>query len=119
MRLPALLQADRRVDAEPITDLRGEWAASWILTVARAGVMEPFANHAFQPRTVVRRIDLAEAVDRLLALVAPLKPAAAKAWASTRWPWRVRPPSPSVVKRRGAIDGSRVRCVDDQTGRLF
>jgi tetratricopeptide (TPR) repeat protein len=93
VRLPALLQPDRRVDAEPITDLRGEWAASWILTVARAGVMEPFANHAFQPRTVVRRVDLAEAVDRLLALVAPLKPAAAKAWASTRWPFPDLAPS--------------------------
>jgi hypothetical protein len=33
---------------------------------ARAGVMEPFANHAFQPRGVVRRIDLAQAVARLL-----------------------------------------------------
>jgi len=87
VRLAALLQPDRRVDAEPITDVRGDWAASWILTVARAGIMEPFANHAFQPRTVVRRIDLAQAVERLLARIAPLAPAAAKAWQSTRWPF--------------------------------
>ena len=87
VRLAALLQPDRRVDAEPITDVRGDWAAPWILTVARAGVMEPFANHAFQPRTVVRRIDLAQAVERLLARIAPLAPAAAKAWQSTRWPF--------------------------------
>jgi tetratricopeptide (TPR) repeat protein len=87
IRLAPLLQPDRRVDAEPITDVRGDWAANWILTVARAGVMEPFANHAFQPRTVVRRIDLALAVERLLSRIAPQKPAAAKAWESTRWPF--------------------------------
>ena len=42
-------------DAALITDVRNHWAATWIMTVARAGVMEPFANHAFQPRTLVRR----------------------------------------------------------------
>lgn len=93
VRLAALLQPDRRVDAEPITDVRGDWAASWILTVARAGVMEPFANHAFQPHTVVRRIDLAQAVERLLTRIAPLAPAAAKAWESTRWPFPDLAPS--------------------------
>jgi tetratricopeptide (TPR) repeat protein len=93
VRLSALLQPDRRVDAEPITDVRGDWAASWILTVARAGVMEPFANHAFQPRTEVRRTDLAQAVERLLTRIAPLKPAAAKAWESTRWPFPDLEPS--------------------------
>lgn len=93
VRLSPLLQPDRRVDAEPITDVRGDWAASWILTVARAGVMEPFANHAFQPRTEVRRTDLAQAVERLLARIAPLKPAAARAWESTRWPFPDLAPS--------------------------
>jgi len=87
VRLAALLQPDRRADAEPITDLRGDWAASWILTVVRAGIMEPFANHAFQPRTAVRRIDLAQAVERLLSRIAPLQPAAAKVWQSTRRPF--------------------------------
>jgi hypothetical protein len=66
--------------------VRGDWAASWILAVARAGVMEPFANHAFEPRTVVRRIDLAQAAERLQSRNALLKPAAAKAWGSTQWP---------------------------------
>ena len=50
----------------------------------RAGVMEPFANHAFQPRSVVRRVDLAQAVARLLARTAVVNPAAAKAWESAR-----------------------------------
>ena len=87
VRLAPLLQPDRRIDAEPITDVRGDWAASWILIVARAGIMEPFANHAFEPRTVVRRIDLAQAVERLLTRIAPLKQAAAKVWESTQWPF--------------------------------
>jgi tetratricopeptide (TPR) repeat protein len=84
VRLAPLLHPVSGVDAEPITDVRGDWAASWILTVARAGVMEPFANHAFQPRSVVRRIDLAQAVQRLLPRVTELKPAAASAWSAAR-----------------------------------
>ena len=93
VRLAPLLQPDGRADAEPITDVRGDWAASWILTVTHAGVMEPFANHAFQPRTVVRRVDLAQAVERLLTRIAPLKPAAASAWESTQWPFPDLAPS--------------------------
>jgi tetratricopeptide (TPR) repeat protein len=84
VRLSPLLRAASGADAEPITDVRGDWAANWILVVARAGVMEPFANHAFQPLSLVRRIDLAQAVQRLLARVAEAKPAAASAWESSR-----------------------------------
>ena len=87
VRLAPLLQPDVHVDAEPITDVREDWAASWILTVARAGVMEPFANHAFQPRSPVQRIELAQAVERLLARVAVRKPAAARAWETARLPF--------------------------------
>jgi len=54
------------------------------MNVARAGVMEPFANHAFQPRTVVRRTDLAQAAARLLARIAAQGPARAKGWESAR-----------------------------------
>jgi tetratricopeptide (TPR) repeat protein len=57
-----------------ITDTRGHWAADWIGPVARAGVMDPFENHTFQPRTSVRRGDLAVAVSRLLSLVAARDP---------------------------------------------
>ena len=58
-----------------MTDTRGHWAAAWITEVARAGVIEPFENHTFQPRTRVRRGDLATAVSRVLALVAARDPA--------------------------------------------
>jgi hypothetical protein len=85
IRLGSLLQGGQRSgDAALITDVRNNWAASWIMSVARAGVMDPFANHAFQPRTVVRRTELAQALARLLARVAAQNPSRAKAWESAR-----------------------------------
>lgn len=84
VRLTPLLVADGRADVEPITDIRGDWAAPWILLVVRAGIMEPFANHAFQPRAPIRRVDLAQAVERLLARLAVRNPAQARAWESAQ-----------------------------------
>ena len=57
-----------------VTDTRGHWAAEWIGPVARAGIMDPFDNHTFQPRARVRRGDLATAVSQLLALIAARDP---------------------------------------------
>jgi Tfp pilus assembly protein PilF len=54
-----------------VTDTRGHWAAEWITQVAQAGIVEPFVNHTFQPRAQVRRGDLAAAVSRAVALLAP------------------------------------------------
>jgi tetratricopeptide (TPR) repeat protein len=93
IRLAPLLQAGRRSDAALITDVRGNWAVTWIMAVARAGVMEPFANHAFQPKTTVRRADLAQTLARLLAQVAQQNPARAKAWDSARLKFPDMPPS--------------------------
>ena len=84
VRLAPLLQVTRARDAGVMTDIRGHWAESWILAVARAGVLDPFANHTFQPRTVVRRVDFAQAMTRLLTKVAVVAPAQAKAWADAR-----------------------------------
>ena len=84
VRLGSLLQAVRRGDTALITDVRNNWAATWIVSVARAGIMEPFANHAFQPRTAVRRTDLAQAVARLLARIAAQNPGRARAWEAAR-----------------------------------
>jgi hypothetical protein len=58
-----------------ITDLGGHWAAAWITQVARAGLIEPFANHTFQPDAVITRADLAAAVSRAMALLAADRPA--------------------------------------------
>jgi len=84
VRLGPLLQGGRRSDAALLTDVRNNWAATWIVAVARAGIMEPFANHAFQPRTSVRRVDLAQAIARLLARVEAQEPGRTKAWQSAR-----------------------------------
>ena len=84
VRLGAMLQNAPRVDAALITDVRNHWAAPWIMTVARAGIMEPFANHAFQPRAVVRRVDLAQVVARLLARAAAMNPGQVQTWESAR-----------------------------------
>jgi hypothetical protein len=58
------------------------WAEPWIMTVARAGVMESYDNHTFQPESVVRRIDLAQALSPLLARAAPA--ALLKQWQNAR-----------------------------------
>ena len=84
IRLAGLLQAAQRNDATLITDVRNDWAQTWIMAVARAGIIEPFANHQFQPRALVRRADLAQAMAKLLSRVAAQQPAAAKNWESAR-----------------------------------
>jgi tetratricopeptide (TPR) repeat protein len=74
VRLAAVLR-----DAPPsqvvMTDTRGHWAALWIAAVAKAGVMQPFENHTFQPGARVQRVDLAAAVRRLIMLLAATQPA--------------------------------------------
>ncbi|HKB09988.1 MAG TPA: tetratricopeptide repeat protein [Vicinamibacterales bacterium] len=85
IRLAPLLQGGRRAgDAALITDVRANWAATWIMQVARAGVMDPYANHAFQPRALVRRADLAQAAGRLLERVAAQNPAQGRGWNAAR-----------------------------------
>ena len=84
VRLAPLLTGPRSRDAALITDVRNHWAATWIVAVARAGIMEPFANHAFQPRTLVRRSDLAQAAARLLARIAAERPDPRPSWDGAR-----------------------------------
>jgi tetratricopeptide (TPR) repeat protein len=57
----------RKSPAVVVTDVRAHWAAAWILTVTRAGLMDVYANHTFQPRNALKRIDLAGVVSRVLA----------------------------------------------------
>jgi tetratricopeptide (TPR) repeat protein len=73
VRLEDLIR-DAPVRQVVITDILEHWAAEWIGSVARAGVMDPFENHTFQPRTRVRRGDLAVTVSRLLSLLAARDP---------------------------------------------
>jgi hypothetical protein len=84
VRLNALLKAAAREESVVVTDARSHWAAPWIMVVVRAGVMEPYPNHAFAPRGVVRRLDLAQAASRVLGLIAARRPAQARAWQAAR-----------------------------------
>jgi tetratricopeptide (TPR) repeat protein len=84
VRLDDLFKRAPRRNAVVITDTRGSWAVPWIMSVTRAGVMEVYPNHTFQPGAVVRRGDLAEAASRVLSLIAAEKPALASSWRSAK-----------------------------------
>ena len=99
VRLAPLLEPDRRLGAVVITDLRNQWAATWIVTVSRAGVMDPFANHV--PAAHARAPRRAgETVARLLARIAVLKPAKANAWESARLMFSDLAPSHLAIEAR-------------------
>lgn len=84
VRLDQLLKRVQRPNAVVITDTRGSWATPWIMAVTRAGVMEVYPNHTFQPAAVVRRADLADAASRILSLIAAEKPELAAPWRNAR-----------------------------------
>jgi hypothetical protein len=80
VHLDDLLKRAPRGNPVVMTDTRGTWAAPWILAVTRAGVMEAYPNHTFQPDAAVIRRDLAEVASRALALIARERPALAASW---------------------------------------
>lgn len=80
VHLEDLLRRARGATPALVTDVRGSWANPWILAVTRAGVIEPFPNHTFQPNGAVHRGDLASAVSRVLGLIAAEKPRIASRW---------------------------------------
>ena len=84
IRLADLLEPARGREGVLLTDIRTYWAATSILAVVRAGVMEPLPNHTFQPQQRVRRVDLAQIASRVLALIAGKRPASAPDWQSAR-----------------------------------
>jgi tetratricopeptide (TPR) repeat protein len=67
-----------------MSDVRGNWAQPWILSVTRAGFMEPFLNHTFQPNATVNRGDLAFVVSRVLNVIAARRPPLASEWRNAR-----------------------------------
>lgn len=84
VRLAPLVQAAPAVDVGLLTDVRTNWAARWIAPVARAGIIEALPNHTFQPRGVVRRVDLALSMAKLLSIVAASRPQQAQTWVNAR-----------------------------------
>jgi tetratricopeptide (TPR) repeat protein len=93
VHLEDLLRRARAANAVVTTDIRSNWAAPWIMAVTRAGVMDPFSNHTFQPNTPVRRGDLAAAASRVLALIGVEKPKLAARWRDPRPRFADLPPS--------------------------
>lgn len=79
----ALARAPRRVTVV-LTDVRSHWAAPWILPITRAGWMESFTNHTFQPSAFVRRADLAQAVWRVAQDLGAALPLDLARWRASR-----------------------------------
>ena len=84
VRLDELVKRSRSRNAVVMTDTRGHWAAPWILSTVRAGLMEVYPNHTFQPETAVRRADLAQAASRVLAVIAADNARLAASWRGAR-----------------------------------
>jgi tetratricopeptide (TPR) repeat protein len=115
IRLASLLPAGNQRNAALITDIRTHWASNWIMAVARAGVMEPYANHTFQPRTVVRRIDFAQAAARLLTRIASLHPDRAKTWEGARGRFSDLSPSHLAYPAASAVVAAAVMKTNPDT----
>ncbi len=62
LRVPGLLARAPTRATPVITDLRGHWARPWIVATLRAGVLDAYPNHTFQPAGAVTRAELALAV---------------------------------------------------------
>jgi|tagenome__1003787_1003787.scaffolds.fasta_scaffold20931297_2 tetratricopeptide (TPR) repeat protein len=84
VRLEDLLKRAPRSNSIVITDTRGSWAAPWILSTARAGIMEVYPNHTFLPNAVARRGDLAQAASQVLSLIAASNPRVAASLKNAR-----------------------------------
>lgn len=84
VRLEALVKRAPRRAAAVMTDVRGQWAFRWIIPVTQAGMMEVYPNNTFQPGAIVRRGDLANAVSRILSVIAAERPSLGAAWRSAR-----------------------------------
>jgi len=80
VRLDALVRSMPASGAVLVTDASGSWASRWILEVIRAGIMEPYPNHTFQPHALVSRGDLAAVLSRMLTVLAARDPALGRAW---------------------------------------
>jgi tetratricopeptide (TPR) repeat protein len=84
-RLAPLLPASSQREGVFITDTRDHWAASWILAVASAGIMEVYPNYTFQPLSMVDRGELAAVVSRVLSIVARQQSAGSGQWQSASY----------------------------------
>lgn len=80
IRIPGLLARAPARATPVITDVRTAWARPWILAAVRAGILDVYPNHTFQPGAPVRRTDLALATTRTLGLLAAQGDRRAREW---------------------------------------
>ncbi len=114
-RLPGVLQASAR-GTVLITDSRRHWAQQAILLTARAGAMEVYPNHTFQPATGMSRGDFAAVVARVLALIGAGGPQAAARWNEARLSFAdVRPGHVLYVPISRAVASGVMRPLEGQT----
>ncbi|ODS53192.1 MAG: hypothetical protein ABS36_14795 [Acidobacteria bacterium SCN 69-37] len=99
------------------TDIRGHWAAAWILPVTRAGIMSVFPNHTFQPAAVVRRADLATVMSVLIPLASTTRQAELAKWRAAR-PRFSDLPASHVFYEAAALSAAAGVIVPDGTGRF-
>jgi tetratricopeptide (TPR) repeat protein len=116
VRLDELLKRSRDRNAVVITDTRGHWAATWILAVVRAGLMEVYANHTFQPQAAVRRADLAQAASRALSIIANENPRLGESWRNGKRPFPdVSPGHLSYPAASLVVEAGVMKTLDDGT----
>ncbi len=119
VRLEELLKRAPSRTAVVLTDTRGNWASPWIQSASRAGVMEPYPNHTFQPNAVVRRGDLALAVTRALWLIAAEDPRVAASWRNSRRRFPdLSPGHLSYPAASAAVDAGVMQTADDGSFQL-
>lgn len=114
-RMPALLQGAAR-GTVLITDGRRHWAQQAMLLAARAGAMEVYPNHTFQPASEMNRGEFAAVVHRVLNLIGARAPQAARAWQDARAPVAdVLPGHPLFVPISRALASGVLQTLDGQT----
>ena len=109
VELDALVKSAPARSGAVMSDIRNHWAQPWILSVTRAGFMEPFLNHTFQPNAAVTRGDLALVASRVLNVIAATRPQLAASLKGARPkfsdvpPGHLRYPAVSVAVSAGVM----------------
>jgi Tetratricopeptide repeat len=117
LRLPEVLSRSPRHVTVVATDARGNWAATWILEVTQAGVMDVFSNHTFQPEGLVRRSTLAEVISRLLTLLSSERGTDLSRWKAMTPPFADLPGgSPTYGAAALAVAAGAMTAVDGRFG---
>lgn len=118
-RLDALVKRAPRQNTAVITDTRDSWAAPWIIPVARAGFMEVYPNHTFQPNAIVQRGDLATAASQVLSVIAAENPRLGASWRNARRKFSDLPPGHLRYRAAAiAVDAGVMQALENETFQL-